>query len=204
MSMTRDEKVLSPISTRNRCCYTQDSFLLSPTYLCIWLFICILYIFYNKLVHSVTQLWLTLCDPMDCSTPGFSVHHQLTELTHSYPSSWWCHPTISSSVIPFCLPSIFHSIWVFSHESVLHIRWPRYWSLSFSFCPSIAFSGPISFRIDWFDLLAVQKTLKSPLQHHSSKASILQCSAFFIVQLSHPYMASGKTIALTTWTFVGE
>ena len=94
-------------------------------------------------------------------------------------------------------PSIFPSIRVFSNESALHIRWPKYWSFSFSIHPSNEYSGPISFRIGWFDLLAVQGTLKSLLQHHSSKASILQCSAFCIVQLSHPYMATGKTIALT-------
>ena len=102
------------------------------------------------------------------------------------------------------LPSIFPSIRVFSSESVLHIRWPKYWSFSFSMSPSNEYSGLISFRIDFLDLLAVQETLKSLLQHHSSKASILQCSAFFIVQLSHPYMTTGKTIALTRWTFVGE
>ena len=102
------------------------------------------------------------------------------------------------------LPSIFPSIRVFSNESVLHIRWPNYQSLSFSISPSNEYSGLISFRIDWFDLLAVQGTLKSLLQHHSSKASILWHSAFFIVQLSHPYMTTGKTIALTRWAFVGK
>ena len=96
-----------------------------------------------------------------------------------------------------CLPSIFPSIRVFSNESVLHIRWPKYWSFSFSISPSKEYSGLISFRIDWLDLLAVQGTLKSLLQHHSSKASILRCSAFFIVQLPHPYMITGKTTALT-------
>ena len=102
------------------------------------------------------------------------------------------------------LPSIFPSIRVFSNESVLHIRWPKYWSFSFSFGPSNEYSGLISFRIYWFDLLAVQGTLKSLLQHHSSKASILWSSAFFIVQLSHPCITTGKTIALTRWTFVGK
>ena len=101
-----------------------------------------------------------------------------------------CHPLL-------LLPSIFPSIRVFSNESVLYIRWPKYWSSSFSISPSNEYSGLISFRIDWFDLLAVQGTLKSLLQQHSSKVSILQCSAFFIVQLSHPYMTTGKTIALT-------
>ena len=102
------------------------------------------------------------------------------------------------------LPSIFPSINVFSNESVLHIRWPKYWSFNFSISPSNEYSGLISFGIDRFDLLAVQGTLKSLLQCHSSKASILRCSAFFIVQLSHPYMTTGKTIALTRWTFVGK
>ena len=105
---------------------------------------------------------------------------------------------------PLLLPSIFPSIRVFLNESVLHIRWSKYWSLSFSISPSNEHSGLISFRMDWLDLLAVQEILKSLLQHHSSKASILQCSAFFIVQLSHPYMTTGKTMALTRWTFVGK
>ena len=102
------------------------------------------------------------------------------------------------------LTSIFPSIRVFSSESVLHIRWPKYWRLSFSISPSKKQPGLISFRMDWLDFLAVQGTLKSLLQHHSSKASILQRSAFFIVQLSHPHMTTGKTIALTRWTFVGK
>ena len=101
-------------------------------------------------------------------------------------------------------PSIFPSIRVFSNESVLRIRWPKYWSFSFNISPSNEYSGLISFRLDWLDLLAVQGTLKSPLQHHSSKASILRRSAFFIVQLSHPYRTTGKAIALTRWTFVGK
>ena len=102
------------------------------------------------------------------------------------------------------LPSIFPSIRVFSKESILHIRWPKYWSFSFSISPSNEYSGLISFRMDWLDLLAVQGTLKSLLCHHSSKASILWCSAFFIVQFSHLYMTTEKTIALTRWTFVGK
>ena len=102
------------------------------------------------------------------------------------------------------LPSIFPSIRVFSNESALHIRWPKYRSFRFSISPSNEHPGPVSFRMDWLDLLAVQGTRKSLLQHHSSKASILQCSTFFIVQLSHPYMATGKTIALTRQTFVGK
>ena len=102
------------------------------------------------------------------------------------------------------LPSIFPSIRVFSNESVLHIRWPKYWCFSFSISPSNEYSGLISFRMDWLDLLAVQGSLKSLLQCHSSKASVLRGSSFFIVQLSHPYMMTGKTIALTRWTFVGK
>ena len=102
------------------------------------------------------------------------------------------------------LPSIFPSIRVFSNESALCIRWPKYWSFSFNISPSNEYSRLISFRIDWFDLLAVQGTLKSLFQHHSLKASVLWCSAFFIVQLSHPYMTTGKTIALTRWTFVSK
>ena len=102
------------------------------------------------------------------------------------------------------LPSIFPSISVFSNQSVLHVRWPKYWSFNFSIGPSNEYSGLISFRMNWFDLLAVQGTLKSLLQHHCSKASILQCSAFFIVQLSHPHTTTGKNIVLTRWTFVGK
>ena len=108
----------------------------------------------------------------------------------------FCHPLL-------LMPSIFPSIRVFSNESALHIRWPKYWSFSFNISPSNEHPGLI-FRMDWLDLLAVQETLKALLQHHSSKASILQCSAFFIVQLSHPYMTTGKTIALTRWAFVGK
>ena len=108
-----------------------------------------------------------------------------------------CHPLL----LP---PSIFASIRVFSNESVLHIRWPKYWSFSFNISPSNEYLGLISFRMNWLDLLAVQGTFKSLLQHHSSKASILRHSAFFIVQLSHPYMTTGKTKALTRWTFVGK
>ena len=127
--------------------------------------------------------------------------------SNSCPLSRWYHPTISSSVVPFssCLQSsIFPSIRVFSNESALRIRWPKYWSFSFNISPSNEHSGLISFRMDWFDVLAVQGTLKSLLQHHSSKASILRRSAFFIVQLSHPYMTTGKTTALTRRTFAGK
>ena len=102
------------------------------------------------------------------------------------------------------LPSIFSSIKVFANESILHIRWPKYWSFNFSLSPSNGYSGLISFRIDWLDLLVVQGTLKSLLQHHSSETSILQLSVFFVVRLSHPYMTAGKTIVLTRWTFVGK
>ena len=118
--------------------------------------------------------------------------------SNSCPLSWWCHSTISSSVIPFSsrLQS-FPGIRVFSNESVLCIRWPKYWSFTFNISPSNEYSGLIAFRMDWLDLLAVQGTLKSLLQHHSSKASILRHSAFFPVQLSQPYMTTGKTIALT-------
>ena len=124
---------------------------------------------------------------------------RLTSIKSVMPSSHLilCHPLL-------LLPSIFPSIRVFSNESVLHIRWPKYWSFSFNISPSDEHLGLISFRMDWLDLLAVQGTLKSLLQHHSSKASILQLSAFFIVQLSHPYMTTGKTMALTRQTFVGR
>ena len=123
--------------------------------------------------------------------------------SNSCPLSRWCHPTISSSVVNL-LPSVFPSIRVFSIESALHIRWPKYWSFSFNISPSNEYSGLISFKMDWLDLLTVQGTLRSLLQHYSSKASILQCSAFFIVQLSHQYMTTGKSIALTRWIFVDK
>ena len=124
--------------------------------------------------------------------------------SNSSPLSQWCHPTISSSVIPFssCLQSVPAS--VSSSESIFHIRWPNYWSFSFSISPSNEYSGLISFRMEWLDLLAVQGTLKSLFQHHSSKVSVLQHSAFFMVHLSHPYMTTGKTIALTTQTLLAK
>ena len=143
---------------------------------------------------------------MDCSMPGFPVHQQPPELLLKLlsiklvmPSNHLilCHPLL----LP---PSLFPSIRVFSNKSSLHIRWPKYGSFSFSISPSNEYSGLISFRIDWLDHHAIQGTLKSLLQHHSSKASILRRSAFFIVQLSHPYMTTGKTIALTRQTFVGK
>ena len=121
--------------------------------------------------------------------------------SNSCPLSRWYHPTTSSLLL---LPSIFPRIRVFSSESVLCIRWPKYWRFRFSISPSNEYSGLSSFRMDWLDILAVQGTLKSLLQHHSSKALILQCSAFFIVQFSHPYMTTGKTIALTRQTYVGK
>ena len=154
---------------------------------------------------SVAQSCLTLCDPMDCSTPGFPVHHQLLEITQTHVH--WVHDTIQPShplLSPF--PPAFNLpiIRVFSSESVLHIRWPKHWSFSFSISPFNEYSGLISFRMDWLDLLAVQGTLKNLVQHHSLKASILQHSAFFIVQLSHPYMTTAKTTALTRRTLVGK
>ena len=119
------------------------------------------------------------------------------------PLGWWYNPTISSFAVPILLrPSIFPSIRIFSSKSTLPIRWPKYWSFVFNISPSNEYSGLISFRIDWFDLLAVQETLKSLLQHRNSKGSVLWHSAFFIVQLSHPYMTTEKTTALTIWTFV--
>ena len=154
---------------------------------------------------SVTQSCPTLCDPMNRSMPGLPVHHQLLEFIQTHviesvmPSSHLilCRPLL-------LLPPIPPSIRVFCNESALCMRWPKYWSFSFSIFPSKEIPGLISFRMDCLDLLAVQGTLKSLLQHHSSKASILRRSDFFTVQLSHPYMTTGKTIALTRWTFVGK
>ena len=123
---------------------------------------------------------------------------------YSCPMSWSCHSTISSSCALLLLPSMFPSIRVFSNEWVLSIRWPRYWRFSFRVCPSSEYSGLILFKVDWLDLLAVQGTLKSIVQHHSPKASNLWCSAFFIAQLSHPYITAGKNIALTRWIFAGK
>ena len=136
--------------------------------------------------HSV----VSVCNPMNCSTPGFPVLHQLPELVMTSNHLILCHPLL-------LLPSFFPNFRVFSNESAFGIKWPKYWSFSFSLSPSNEYSGLISFRIDWFDLLAVQGTLESLLQLHSSKASILQHSAFFIVQLFNPYMTTGKTKALT-------
>jgi len=145
------------------------------------------------------------------ATPWITAHQAILSITNSRSS---LRLTSIKSVMPsshlilcrplFLLPPIPPSITVFSNESTLRMRWPKYWSFSFSIIPSKEHPGPISFRMDWLDLLAVQGTLKSLLQHHSSKASILWCSAFFTVQLSHPYLTTGKTIALTGWTFVGK
>ena len=139
----------------------------------------------------------------DSSIPGFPIYHQLLDLAHTYVH--WASDAIQSShPLPplLLLPASFPRIRVFSNKSALHIRQPKYWSFSIS--PSKEYSGLISFRIDWFDFLAVQGTLESLFQHHSSKASILQCSTFFMVQLSHPYITTGKTIALTLQIFVGK
>ena len=154
---------------------------------------------------SVAQSCPTLCDPMNRSMPGLPVHHQIPEFTQTHvhrvsdaiqPS----HPLPS----PFLVPRVPPNVRVFSSESTLLMRWPKYWSFSLSISPSNEYPGLVSFRMDWLDLLAVQGTRKSLLQHHSSKASILRHSAFFTVQLSHPYMTTGKTIALTRWTLVGK
>ena len=162
-------------------------------------------------LSSVAQSCLTLQPhglqhtrpPCPSPTPGV--------YWNSCPLIQWCHPTLSYSVVSFSshLQSFPASgkdgkSWVFSNESVLHIRWPKYWSFSFNISPFNEHSGLIFFRMDWLDLLAVQETLKSLLQHHSSKASVLWHSAFFIIQLSHPYMTTGKTIPLTRWTSVGN
>ena len=145
----------------------------------------------------MAQSYPTLCDPWITKRQASGGTLKLMSIKSVMPSSHLilCHPLL-------LLPPIPPSIKVFSNESTLRIRWPKYWSFSFSISPSKERPGLISFRMDWWDLLAVQGTLKSLLQHHSSKASIFQCSAFFTVQLSHPYMTSGKTIALTRWTAI--
>ena len=155
------------------------------------------------LIHfsSVSQSCPTLCYPMECSMPGLPVHHQLPELIQTHVH--WVgndmqpfHPLLSPS--PAFNLSQHQGL---SNESVLRIRWPKYWSFGFSISPSNEYLGLISFRMDWLDLFIVQETLNSLFQHHSLKASFFRCSAFFIVQLSHPYMTTGKTIALTRQTF---
>ena len=163
--------------------------------ICLW--ICIQF-------SSAAQSCLTLCNTMNHSTPGLPVHHQLPEFTKltSIESVMPSHHRILCR--PFLLLPLIHpSIRVFSDESTVLMRWPKYWSFSFSIIPSKEIPGLI-YRMDWLDLLAVQGTLKSLLQHHSSKASVLWRSAFFTVQLTHPYMTTGKTIALTRRTFVGN
>ena len=196
--------------------YWSFSFNISPSseysglisFIIIVLFVCfckVLLLMLSVQFSSVAQSCPTLCDPVNRSTPAS------LSITNS-----WSLPKLMSieSVMPsnhlllccplLLLPSIFPSFRVFSNESALNIRWPKYWSFSFNISPTNEHPGLISFRMDWLDLLAVQGTLKSLLQHHSSKASILRCSAFFIVQLSHPYMTTGKTIALTRQTFVDK
>ena len=158
----------------------------------------------QRSVQPLSSVWL-FATPMNHSMPGLPIHHQLW----SQPKPMSIELVMPSHHLILCcpfllLPSIFSSMRVFSNESALCIRWPKYWCFSFSTSPSNEHPGLISFRMDWLDLLAVQGTLRSLLKHHSSKASILLCSAFFIVQLSHPYMTTGKTIALTRWTFVGK
>ena len=154
---------------------------------------------------SVAPSCQTLCGPIDCSTPGFPVLHRLPEFVPTHVH--WINDAnqLSPPLSPLLLlPSILPGIRVFSSESALHIRWPKYWSFSFSISLSNEYSGLISFRIDWFDLLALQGTLKSLLQHHSLKSSILRCSAFFMVQLLHLYTTTGKAIDLTIRIFVGK
>ena len=159
---------------------------------------------YFSSAQPLSHVWLF-------ATPWTAAHQASLSITN-----FWSllKPMSIESVMPsnhlilcrplFLPPSIFPSLRIFSNESFLHIRWPKCWSFSFSISPSNEYSGLISFRIDWFDLLTVQGTLKSLLQHHSSKASVLRCSPFFMVLLSYPYMTTGKTIALTRWTFVGK
>ena len=141
---------------------------------------------------------------MDCSTSSLPVHHQLLELAQTHVHRVGDANNLILYHPLLLLTSIFPSVRVFTSESVLTTRWPKYWSFSFSISPSKEYSGLISFRLHWLDLLAVQGTCKSLFQHHSSKALILWHSSFFMVQLSHPYMTTGKTIALTRWTFVGK
>ena len=159
----------------------------------------------RKRFSSVAQSCPTLCDPMNSSTSGLPVHHQLSEFaqTHVYRVGDAIQPShpLSSPSPPAPNPSQHQGLF---HESTLPMRWPKFWSFSFSISPFNEHPEMISFRMDWLDLQAVQGTLKSLLQHHSSKASILRRSAFFIVQLSHLYMTTGKTIDLTRWSFVGK
>ena len=151
-------------------------------------------------VQSLSRVWLFASPWIAARQTSLSI----TSYPNPCPSSRWCHPAISSCRPLFLLPPIPPSIKVFSNESTLRMRWPKYWSFSFSIIPSKAIPGLISFRMNWLDLLGVQGTLKSLLQHHSSKASVLRHSAFFTVQLSHPYMTTGKTIALNRQIFIGK
>ena len=165
----------------------------------------LLELYQNIQFTSISQSCLTFCDPTDCSMPNFPVDHQLRSLLKLVSIK----PAMSFDYLILCrplllLPSILPSIRVFSNESALPIRCPKYWSLSFSISPSNEYLRLISFRIELFDLFAVQGTLKSLLQHHSSKVTVLQHSAFFMIQLSYPYMTTGKTIALTKPTFVSK
>ena len=209
---------ISIIQVNSGFSYTPIYFIFKINFICInfkiyfWLFIIILIRFlavtlflFSPSVMS-NSLWPHGLQhtrlPCPSTSPGAS--------SNSSPLSQWYHPMISSSVIPFSscpfllLPSIFPSIRVFSNELALHIRWPKYWSFNFGITPSSEYSGLIFFRTDWFDLPAVQGTLKSLLQHHSSKALTFQHSALFMVQLSHPYMTTGKTIALTIQIYVDK
>ena len=174
--------------------------------MCVYIYTYIIYKYAYIYIYicSVTQLCLALCDPMDCSMPGFPVYHQLPETaqTHVHQVGDAIQP--SHLLLSPSPPSIFPSIRVFSSSQIFAFRSPKYWHFTFSMSYSNEYSGLISFRMDWLDLLAVQRTLKSLLQHHSSKASVLQHSTFFMVQLSHPYMTIGKTIAWTRQTFVSK
>ena len=178
----------------------------------LWLYMCFgikhsLCLIHVVVVDAVVVVWLcpSSCDPWTAACQAslsFTISQSLLKFTSMESVMPSNHLILCGLLV--LLPSIFPSLRVFSNESVLHIRWPKYWSFSFNISPSNEYSGLISFRIDWFDLLAVQGTLKSLLQHHSSEASTLQYSNILMVQLSHPYMTTGKTIALTRWTFVGK
>ena len=170
----------------------------------IWIKTIYIYILINISVQSLSRVWLSATPWIAACQASLSVTNSRSSPRHTSIES-----VMPSSHLILCrplllLPPIPPSITVFSNESTLRMRWPKYWSFSFSIIPSKEIPGLISIRMDWLDLLAVQGTLKSLLQHHSSKASILQHSAFFTVQLSHPYIITGKTIALTKWTFVGR
>ena len=201
------EKIRQP-SNISRQCNASEFVLLAVATIGVHSFFSI-----NCFCYSVTKL--CLCETLFLSRDSLRLHGlQHTRLlcpllfprlcSNSYPLSWWCHVIISSSAAPFsfCLQSFQHQV-LYQWVSSLH-QWPNYWTFSFKISPSEEYSGLISFRIDWFDLLGVQGTLKSLLQHHNSKASILRHSAFFMVQLSYLYMTIGKTIALTICTFVGK